>query len=152
MNYSCVIDKLLMIVLIITLNLSLNLLYLFYCGHFLHLCIIIVLQLYIDLHTSAMDSGWAWVICTVAFFSNFLILGFNFTLGVYFVEFLNVFGQSKGMTALISSFNFGAFCFIGLLNISQCHEQLQKSQMVTLNTQLICGIQGLQDMGIGQEV
>ena len=63
-----------------------------------------------------MDRGWSWVVCAAVFFSHLLVIGFCYSIGVYYVEFLTVFGQSKGTTALISSLNFGALSFIGLSN------------------------------------
>ena len=65
----------------------------------------------------SVDSGWSWVICAVAFVSHTLTGGFSFATGVYYVEFLNVFNESKGKTALISSINLSAQLGIGKLNI-----------------------------------
>ncbi len=39
--------------------------------------------------------------------------GFSFAIGVYYVEFLDVFNESRATTAWISSLNFGVMCFIG---------------------------------------
>ncbi len=57
-----------------------------------------------------MDSGWSWVVCFVAFVSHLLTVGFSYAIGVYYVEFLEVFNESKGTTAWISALNYGVLC------------------------------------------
>ena len=60
-----------------------------------------------------MDGGWSWVVCGASFIVNVLTTGFSYAIGVYYVEFLTVFNESKGTTALLSSLNFGALCGVG---------------------------------------
>ena len=40
-------------------------------------------------------------------------IGFNFSIGVYFVTFLDVFKETSGTTAWISSLNLGILCSSG---------------------------------------
>ena len=60
-----------------------------------------------------MDSGWSWVVCCAAFITHTLTIGFSYGIGVYYVEFLTVFKESKGTTAWISSLNYGFLCGLG---------------------------------------
>ena len=62
-----------------------------------------------------MDSGWSWIVCAAAFITHTLTIGFSYAIGVYYVEFLSVFNESKGTTAWISSLNYGFLCGIGEL-------------------------------------
>ena len=63
---------------------------------------------------SERDSGWSWVVCAVAFTTQTLTNGFCFAIGIYYVEFLHVFNESKGMTAWISALNVGVFMGTGI--------------------------------------
>ena len=54
-----------------------------------------------------VDSTWSWIICLVTFVNHALASGFSFSIGVYYVEFLSVFKENKGITAMVSSFNMG---------------------------------------------
>ena len=60
-----------------------------------------------------MDRGWSWVICSVAFITQLLTNGFCFAIGIYYVEFLSVFNESKAKTAWISALHVGVFMGIG---------------------------------------
>ena len=62
-----------------------------------------------------MDGGWSWIVCAAAFITHTLTVGFSYAIGVYYVEFLTVFNESKGTTAWISSLNYGCLCGIGEL-------------------------------------
>ena len=63
--------------------------------------------------SSHYDSGYAWVVCAAIFVAHGLTLGFSYTIGVYYVVFRDVFGHSAGVTAWVSSLNFGTATFIG---------------------------------------
>ena len=63
-----------------------------------------------------MDRGWSWVVCGAAYFTHMLTIGFTYGIGVYYVEFLSVFNENKGFTALIPSINLGMLCGIGRYN------------------------------------
>lgn len=60
-----------------------------------------------------MDTGWAWVVCAATFVTEILTCGFSVSVGVYYVEFLSVFKESKGTTALVSALNYGMLCGMG---------------------------------------
>ena len=60
-----------------------------------------------------MDRGWSWVVCGAAFITQMLTVGFIAAIGVYYVEFLSVFEESKATTAWISSLNYGALSIVG---------------------------------------
>ncbi|KAG5681632.1 hypothetical protein PVAND_011048 [Polypedilum vanderplanki] len=51
----------------------------------------------------APDGGYGWVIVLVSFLINMIADGITFSFGVFNVEFLKYFGDSKGKTAWISS-------------------------------------------------
>ena len=63
--------------------------------------------------TPSVDSGWSWIVCIVAFVIHSLIIGFSYSIGVYYVEFLSVFNESKGTTGLISGLYVGTCNVIG---------------------------------------
>ena len=62
---------------------------------------------------SYKDSGYSWLVCTAAFTSTFLTVGFSHAIGIYFVAFLEVFEETAGVTSWISSLNFGITCMAG---------------------------------------
>ena len=62
---------------------------------------------------AVVDSGWAWIICAVSFSVHMLIAGFSYSIGVYYVEFLDVFNETKGTTAMISALNMSFLCGMG---------------------------------------
>lgn len=51
----------------------------------------------------APDGGWGWVVVFASFMINMIADGITFSFGVYNVEFLKYFGDSKGKTAWIGS-------------------------------------------------
>lgn len=51
----------------------------------------------------ALDGGYGWVIVFASFFINMIADGISFSFGVFNVEFLKYFGDSKGKTAWIGS-------------------------------------------------
>ncbi|XP_055332172.1 monocarboxylate transporter 6-like [Paramacrobiotus metropolitanus] len=50
-----------------------------------------------------VDEGWAWVVLVASFIVNIISLGTNFSLGVYFAEFVDYFKESKTQTAFLIS-------------------------------------------------
>ena len=60
-----------------------------------------------------VDSGRSWLVCFVSFSVHTLVAGFSYSVGVYYVEFLSVFNESKGVTAMISALNMGFLCCTG---------------------------------------
>ncbi|CRK99823.1 CLUMA_CG013131, isoform A [Clunio marinus] len=51
----------------------------------------------------APDGGWGWVVVFASFLVNMIADGITFSFGIYNVEFLKYFGDSKGKTAWIGS-------------------------------------------------
>ena len=74
----------------------------------------------VDGRMGEVDGRYSWVVCAVAFSAHLLTSGFSFSIGVYYVEFLNVFNQSKGTTAWVASLNFGILCLVGKPWLNSC--------------------------------
>ena len=55
----------------------------------------------------APDGGYGWIIVFSSFMLQAISGGIAFSVGIYFVEFLETFGQGKGQTAWIGSINTG---------------------------------------------
>ena len=49
------------------------------------------------------DGGWGWVVVAASFMAHFIADGCAFSFGVFYEEFLDVFQQTKGETAIIGS-------------------------------------------------
>ena len=60
-----------------------------------------------------VDGPWAWVVTAATFFIHFILYGFIFVAGMYFVVFLETFGRSSSMTSWISSLYLGTLCSTG---------------------------------------
>ncbi len=65
-------------------------------------------------HRTPLDSGWSWVVLGSAFLANFFTVGFSYAIGVYYLEFLHVFDESKGLTAWIAGLHYGTLCGAGM--------------------------------------
>ncbi|KAM5142189.1 monocarboxylate transporter 9 [Mantella aurantiaca] len=62
------------------------------------------------------DGGWGWVIVSTSFFIQFLCYGSPLSVGVLYVEWLEVFDEGKGKTAWVGSLAAG----VGLLASPLC--------------------------------
>ena len=51
--------------------------------------------------SSDVDRGWAWMVLAASFLSTTIVFGHMANSGIYFVTFLNAFGQSRTYTAWI---------------------------------------------------
>ncbi|XP_064615703.1 monocarboxylate transporter 14-like [Liolophura sinensis] len=60
-----------------------------------------------------LDHGYSWVIFLASFFNQFISLGIPFSFGVYNVEFLDYFRESKAVTAWVCSINIGVLLGCG---------------------------------------
>ncbi|KAM9325033.1 monocarboxylate transporter 9 [Gastrophryne carolinensis] len=67
-------------------------------------------------HQKPPDGGWGWVIVTASFFILFLCYGSPLSVGVLYVEWLDVFDEGKGKTAWVGSLAAG----VGLLASPVC--------------------------------
>ncbi len=53
------------------------------------------------------DGGYGWVVLTASFMLQAISGGIAFSVGVFFVEFLEAFDEGKGVTAWIGAINTG---------------------------------------------
>lgn len=51
----------------------------------------------------APDGGWGWVVLFASFLSSIIIDGVCFSFGIFYLEFLDEFGENKSKTAWIGS-------------------------------------------------
>ncbi len=64
---------------------------------------------------SYIDSKYSWIVMAVAFVSNFMSIGFSYAIGIYFVEFRDIFLANARTTSLVSALNFGMVCISGTI-------------------------------------
>ncbi|XP_076084573.1 uncharacterized protein LOC143055328 isoform X2 [Mytilus galloprovincialis] len=50
---------------------------------------------------TAKDSGWAWIIALATSLHVFLLVGFAKSFGLFFVQFIDVYGTTSSMTSVI---------------------------------------------------
>ena len=60
------------------------------------------------------DGGYGWVIVMASFFNHVIVDGIAYTFGVFYVEFLEEFKESKSKTALVGSLLAGCYLFSGM--------------------------------------
>lgn len=60
-----------------------------------------------------IDHGWAWVVMVAACVGNMIVNGVCYTAGVYFVEVLDEFQDSRAHTAWVGSILNAQTCFAG---------------------------------------
>ena len=65
----------------------------------------------------APDGGWGWVILFASFMSSVIVDGVCFAFGIFYLEFLDYFGESKSKTAWIGSVLNGTYMIMGKLSI-----------------------------------
>ena len=59
------------------------------------------------------DGGWGWLIVAASMVNHIIVDGIAFTFGVFYLEFLNYFKESKGKTALVGSLLAGVYLCTG---------------------------------------
>ena len=59
------------------------------------------------------DGGYGWVIVFASFMNHIIVDGIAFTFGVFFNEFNEYFGESKGKTALVGALLSGCYLLSG---------------------------------------
>lgn len=59
------------------------------------------------------DGGWGWVVVAASLLCNILVDGVCFTFGIFYVEFLDYFGESKAKTAWVGSLVPGMYLAAG---------------------------------------
>lgn len=60
-----------------------------------------------------IDGGWAWMMVLSSFLVHLLVMGSQMALGILNLEWLEEFGQSRGLTAWISSLSMGITLIVG---------------------------------------
>ncbi|XP_055939891.1 monocarboxylate transporter 14-like [Argiope bruennichi] len=57
------------------------------------------------------DGGWGWVVVFCSFMIHVIVDGVTYTFGIFYLEFLRYFGESKGATSWVASIMVGTtFC------------------------------------------
>lgn len=57
------------------------------------------------------DGGWGWVVVFCSFMIHVIADGVTYTFGIFYMEFLRHFGESKGATSWVASIMVGTtFC------------------------------------------
>jgi hypothetical protein len=60
------------------------------------------------------DGGYGWIIVMASFFNHVIVDGIAYTFGVFYVEFLEQFKESKSKTSLVGSLLAGCYLFSGI--------------------------------------
>ncbi|XP_061420429.1 monocarboxylate transporter 13-like isoform X2 [Lethenteron reissneri] len=84
------------------------------------------------------DGGWGWVVVASCFMSTSLTHGVQKSFGVFFVEFIDYFDESRSRTAWINSIMYGVSLFIGPLAVTLSARFSSRS--VVMVGGLICGV------------
>ncbi|XP_078420577.1 monocarboxylate transporter 14-like [Cetorhinus maximus] len=59
------------------------------------------------------DRGWAWMVVLASFIMHVLVMGSQMSLGILYVEWLEEFNQSRGLTSWIGSLAMGISLIVG---------------------------------------
>ena len=59
------------------------------------------------------DGGWGWVVMFASFLVNVIVDGVCFSFGIFYLEFLDHFGASKGKTSWVGSVLNGMYLSMG---------------------------------------
>ena len=65
------------------------------------------------INNSRPDGGWGWVVVFGSFFISFITDGFAYTTGIFYEQFLHIYGQSESVTSLFTSLMTGIFSVMG---------------------------------------
>ena len=60
-----------------------------------------------------LDGPRSWLVALGCFMAHVMVNGLAFTVGIYYVIFLDEFRGSTGATSLVGSLNFGMLCMTG---------------------------------------
>ena len=61
----------------------------------------------------APDGGWGWAVLIASFFSSVIVDGVCFSYGIFYVQFLDHFGENKSTTAWVGSVLNGTYMIMG---------------------------------------
>ena len=59
------------------------------------------------------DEGLSWIVLFSGAIAYFMAYGFSYSLGLFYEEFLEIFGETKSKTSWIVSLNYGLMCATG---------------------------------------
>jgi len=62
------------------------------------------------------DGGWGWVIVLGAFFTTFIIGGITYSFSLFYLEFVELFGESRAVIGGISSLHMFMCNILGMTN------------------------------------
>ena len=91
-------------------------------------------MLKMQMHVSP-DGGYGWVVVCASFIAHILEYGVVWTVGVFYVIFLDHFTESRTLLALIASLNTGSFYLIGQYFIPETFGT--KSSILSLINQIV---------------
>ena len=60
-----------------------------------------------------LDGGWGWMVVAASLVCNIIVDGVCFSFGIFYVEFLDYFGESKAKTAWVGSLVPGMYLGVG---------------------------------------
>lgn len=60
-----------------------------------------------------LDGGWGWMVVVASLVCNIIVDGVCFSFGIFYVEFLEYFGESKAKTAWVGSLVPGMYLGVG---------------------------------------
>ncbi|GFX20055.1 monocarboxylate transporter 12 [Trichonephila clavipes] len=79
------------------------------------------------------DGGWGWVVVFFSFMIHVIVDGVTYTFGIFYLEFLRYFKQSKGATSWVSSIMVGTtFCVVPLWRWGTLNSRRAVSPIVRL--------------------
>ena len=61
----------------------------------------------------APDGGYSWIVLIASFITNVIVDGVCFAFGIFYLEFLDYFQESRGKTAWIGSILNGTYMIMG---------------------------------------
>lgn len=79
---------------------------------------------------AAPDGGWGWVVVGSLFFSSALVFGLIRSLGVFFVEFVQYFGESAQAVSWITSIGLAMQQLLSNFTPSFVHFYIDKHNMM----------------------
>ena len=81
------------------------------------------------------DTGFAWIILIASFMGHFFQYGIVWTVGYFYVIFLEHFDGSKAAVALIASLNTATYYCIGMFTFLQI---INSQQKILTNIGVVC--------------
>ena len=73
-----------------------------------------------------LDGGWGWMVVAASLVCNIIVDGVCFSFGIFYVEFLDYFGESKAKTAWVGSLVPGMYLGVGKSRVTTFFLQMLK--------------------------